>query len=235
MALQCLLVTRDPSLLNQIREGFAHYGASLDLRQDSTSALELTSRRHWDGIVIDCDRSSNWMEVIRQVRDGGSNRQTPIFAVVNGAGVSAAVDLGATFVLSKPLQEARLRDLLDVAVPKMEREHRRYFRYTVDIPASCQTYDGEILTGTMKNISEGGLSIRLTAMRRLEGIVVVEFEIPKIEPQTFHAKAEVVWSDSSATGLRFLYVDNENRAALQGWLSALESRLQFHNATQPHS
>ena len=49
-------------------------------------------------------------------------------------GREAALDLGANFALSKPLQQTRFRSVLDIAVPKMEREHRRYFRYNVDLP-----------------------------------------------------------------------------------------------------
>ena len=55
MGLQCLMMTRDLNLLGHIKAILNEHGASLDLRQDSASAIELVSRRHWDGLVIDCD------------------------------------------------------------------------------------------------------------------------------------------------------------------------------------
>ena len=64
MALECLLVTCDSTLLAQIKSVINTYAASLDLRQDSVSAIELVGRRHWDGLVIDCDDVAGGTEVV---------------------------------------------------------------------------------------------------------------------------------------------------------------------------
>ncbi len=56
-------------------------------------------------------------------------------AIVNGStSAEGALDLGANFVLSKLIQQIRLRSVLDIAITKMELEHRRYFRCDVDLP-----------------------------------------------------------------------------------------------------
>lgn len=160
MGLQCLIVTCDPTLLGQVKSSLATRGTSLDLRQDSASAIELASRRHLDGLVIDCDDVPGGTEAIAQARNSRSNQQTLIFAVVNGStSAASALDLGANFVLGKPIQENRWRSVLDIAFPQMEREHRRYFRYEVDLPVRIQSYDGQTFTARMKNVSEGGLAV----------------------------------------------------------------------------
>jgi hypothetical protein len=109
----------------------------------------------------------------------------------------------------------------------MEREHRRYFRYGVDLPVRFQTSLGQSFTARMKNISESGLAITLVDPLQVSGVVAVEFELPSVEPRAFRAKADVVWSDSFVMGLRFLYIDKKHGAALQAWLNALEARTQF--------
>ena len=81
-------------------------------------------------------------------------------------------------------------------------------------------------------MSEGGLAIRLIDPVRLEGVVIVEFELPTVEPQAFHAKADVVWSDSFVMGLRFLYIEKHSGVALQMWLTSLEGQLLFRESTQ---
>jgi|SRR5579864_424086 len=231
MALDCLVVTSDPTLLGQIKANFSARGASLDLRQDSASAVELASRRHWDGLIIDCDDVDGGKEALITMRSSRSNQQTLIIAVLNGSTTTeAALDLGANFVLSKPVEETRLRGVLDVAVPKMEREHRRYFRYDIDLPVRFQNHLGQTFNSRMKNLSEGGMAIKLVDPVHLKGVVPVDFDIPSIEPHPFRAKAEIVWSDSFSMGLRFLHIEKECELALQSWLSSLEAQAQFRDA-----
>lgn len=232
MGLQCLTVTGDPDLLGRIKSNLSEHEASLDLRQDSASAIELASRRHWDGVVIDCDDVPGGPDTITKVRGSRSNRQTMIFAVVNGlTRVDAALDLGANFVFSKPVEENRLRSVLDVAIPKMEREHRRYFRYHADLSVQLRNHNEQTYSARMQNVSEGGLAIKPVDPVRLEGVINLEFEVPSVEPQAFHARANVVWSDAFVAGLRFLYVDKDSRSGLQAWLNSLEAQLQFRESS----
>jgi CheY-like chemotaxis protein len=228
MGLQCLVVTCDPGLIGHTKTILSEHQASLDLRQDSSSAIEITARRHWDGVVIDCDDVPGGTQAIAEVRNSRSNRQTLIFSVINGlTGVDAALDLGANFVLSKPVQESRWRSILDVALPKMEREHRRYFRYDTDVPVRLWDHDGHTYRAKMKNVSEGGLAIKPLDPLRSEGIINLEFEVPAVVPQTFHAKADLAWSDSFVSGLQFLCVDKESEKLLRAWLESLEARARF--------
>ncbi len=230
MGLECLIVTCDPSLLGQIKAGFGTHGPSLQLRQDSVSAIELASRRHLDGFVIDCDNVAGGTRALSELRRAAANKQTLILAVVNGlTSTEEALDLGADIVLSKPIEQTRLRGALDLAIPKMEREHRRYFRYDVDLPVRFSNPLGQSFAARLQNVSEGGLAIKLIDPVRLTGVVLVEFDLPSVEPQTFRAKADVVWSDAFAMGLRFLYIEKHLGVALQAWLSSLEARVRFRD------
>ena len=228
MGLECLIVTCDPTLLGHVQAGLGTHGASLHLRQDAESAMEFVSRRHLDGLVIDCDDVPGGTKAIPEVRNTPANKQTLILAVVNGwTSAEEALDLGADFALSKPIQQTRLRRVLDIAIPKMEREHRRYFRYD---PVQFRNHLGQSFTTRMQNVSEGGLAIKLIDPLRIKGVLTVEFEIPSVEPQAFHAKADVVWSDSFVMGLRFLYVEKRSVVVLQTWLSSLEAQFRFREA-----
>src|SRR5260370_27439552 len=216
MGLECLIVTGDPTLLGHFQASLGTHGASLQLRQDCASAIELASRRHLDGLMIDCDDVPGGTKALARLRSTPATQKTVIIAVVHGSTSSeAALDLGATFVVSKPIQQTRLRSVLHVAVAMMEREHRRYFRYDVDLRVRFRNPLGQSFTASMKNVSERGLAINLIDPLRLKGLVIVEFELPSAEPQTFHAKGEVVWSDSFGVLLRFLYIDNQSRGAVQ--------------------
>jgi len=183
--------------------------------------------------MIDCDDVPGGTKALARLRSTPANQQTVIIAIVNGStSPEAALDLGANFVVSKPIQQTRLRSVLHTAVAKMEREHRRYFRYNVDLPVRFRNPLGQSFTASMKNVSEGGLAIKLVDPVRLEGVVIVEFELPSVEQQTFHAKAEVVWIDCFVVGLRFLYIERESGVALQTWLNSLEAQFRFRQSAQ---
>jgi CheY-like chemotaxis protein len=233
MGLAGLIVTRDPTLLGHVQASLSMHGVSLQLRQDSASAIEFVSRRHLDGLVIDCDDVPGGTKALPELRSSPANKQTLILAVVNGwTSTEEALDLGADFALSKPIQQTRLRNVVDIAMAKMEREHRRYFRYDVDLPVRFANPLGQSFAARMRNVSEGGLAIRQIDPVRLTGVVVVEFDLPSVESQPFHAKADLVWSDSFAMGLRFLHIEKHSGVALQTWLSSLEAQFRLHETAQ---
>jgi CheY-like chemotaxis protein len=236
MGLDCLIVTSDSTLLGHVQASLGAHAASLQLRQDSASAIELASRRHLDGFVIDCDDVRGGKQALPELRNTPANKQALILAIVNGrTSPEQALDLGADFALSKPIQQNRLRTVLDVAVAKMEREHRRYFRYRVDLPVRFRNLYGQSFAARMQNVSEGGLAIKLIDPVRLRGVVVVEFDLPSVEPQPFHAKADVVWSGSFSMGLRFLYIEKRSGAALKEWLRSLEAQFCLNETAQPRA
>jgi CheY-like chemotaxis protein len=232
MGLECLILTSDSTLLSPLRTSLGAHGVSIQFRQDSESAFELVSRRHLDGLVVDCDDMPGGTRALEQLRNSASNKQTLTLAVVNGStSEREAIDLGADFALSKPLQESRLQKILEIAIPRMEREHRRYFRYEVNLPVRFRDPLGQgFTTATIQNLSEGGLAIKLVDPIKLAGVVVVEFEIPSVVPQAFHAKAEIVWSDSFVMGLRFLFVEKNSAASFHSWLNSMEARARFHES-----
>jgi CheY-like chemotaxis protein len=231
--LECLILTCDPTVLNHIQASLHGYGPSLHFRQDVGSAMEFASRRHLDGFIIDCDSVAGGKSALAQIRNTSANKQTLILAIVNGSmEAEAALGLGANFILSKPIQETRLRGVLPAVVAKMEREHRKYFRYDVTLPVRFQNSLEQSFTATMKNISEGGMAINLVDPVRLKGVVVVEFELPSIESQTFRARADVVWNDSFVVGLRFLCVEKDCGVTLQAWLNSLEAQLRFRESAK---
>ena len=231
MGLNCLLLTSDVTLLEVIRAGFSTTGVELEMRADAASAIELSARRHLDSFVIDCDGVEHATDLLAQIRTSRANKLSVVFAVVDATtSVSMAIEAGADFVLGKPVQDKQLRNVLDLALPTMEREHRRYFRHKVDLPIEMLRQTGEALTGKIVNVSEGGLALTRFGSA-VEGVVTVRFDLPSSNPQIFQAKADAVWSDAFAMGLRFLRIEPQCRSGFAAWLDSLEAQLQFREST----
>ena len=81
------------------------------------------------------------------------------------------------------------------------------------------------------NVSEGGLALTHFGPATVEGVVTVKFELPSTEPQRFQAKAEVVWKDACAMGLRFLSIEPGCRSSFAAWLDSLEAQRQLREST----
>ena len=227
MSLECLLLTQDVYLLKAVKATCNDVGLELLMRKDVASASELSSRRHLDGFVIDCDDVPGGIEILSSIRRKRANRRPVVILVVNGrTSISEAFELGANFVISKPLEDGRLRTLLDLALPKMEREHRRYFRYPVNLSVELNLPTGESHPAKMSNISEGGLAIRISATLPEEALSV-QFDLPGIRPETFKARAVVVWTCNSLAGLQFIYIEPVCRENFKAWLNALEAQSHF--------
>jgi hypothetical protein len=229
MRLQCLLVTQERQLLDLVRPALDTAGIDVEVRAETASAREICERRHLDGFVVDCDDVEGGRDLLAGIRGSRSNRMSTIFAVVNGiTSISEAMQGGANFVLGKPLAQERFQAYLHMARASMEREHRRYFRFAVNLPVRVCGTDENCVQGLMANISEGGLAIRVPAGCSLPETVRLEFDVPSIQPFTAQAKGEVIWRDRGGMiGVRFLYMNEESRQHLQEWLNHLYARLEL--------
>jgi len=223
MALECLLLTQDAALMNAVRPKFAESGIEIVMRNEAALAVELSNRRHLDGFIIDCDDVPGGREALIQVPASPANQKSIVLGIVNGGtSIAQALDIGAQFVLTKPVQEDRLTSFLDFAVPKMEREHRRYFRHPIELPIELQ----------MHNVSEGGFAIRSIGERLPESVLSVAFQLPSLDGDKVRGRAVVVWAGDFFTGLRFLYIDPRCRPGFQAWLTSLEGQLRFRESVR---
>ena len=162
MGLSCLLLTSDATLLKVMRTGFSAARVDLELRTDAASAIELSSRRHLDGFVIDCDDASGARDVLAKIRGSRSNQLSVLFVVVHATTtVNKALKVRANFVLTKPVPHTLLRGVLDIAVARMEREHRRYFRHKASMAIQLFCNTGGSFAGKIKNVTKVDLPLPL--------------------------------------------------------------------------
>jgi len=134
-----------------------------------------------------------------------------------------AIDAGANFVLGKPVQDRQLQSILAIALPRMEREQRRYARHKVDLPVEFLSQSGEAFAGKIKNVSETGMALIRFDSPPITGVVTVRFRLSNLDRQIFQAKADVVWNDTFTVGLRFLRIEPECRSTFTAWLDSLEA------------
>lgn len=220
MRVNCLLVSRQPDVQKIVGEVFA--GVDVRVREDTLSALELIGRSHFDGLVIDCDGMERGPEIIVAVRSSRSNRKSVVFTIVNGkTSIATAMECGSNFVLGKPLDAERLDTYFHSSLHKMEREHRRYFRYQLTLDAEVVRRDGQIIPAQILNVSDGGLALRLLDHAHLSGSVNIRFTIPNAERNVIMAVAVLCWSRDPIFGMKLFGMDKQCETNYHDWLSSM--------------
>jgi CheY-like chemotaxis protein len=219
MAVTALLVCRDEEANRVIRRAMDELGITHRRLDDAEQGAAAVAQQKFDAVIVDCDDLAGGPELLQQVRRGSSNRMAIAFALTNGAtGVRAAFDLGANFVLEKPVAYERAVRGLRAAHGLMMRERRRYLRQPVNTPILITLPDRTEVRASLIDISEGGAAIRpLSGIS--EGVMVqVNFSLPEIR-RPLELRAEISWlGPAGRAGLRFSSISEQVRNSLEQWL-----------------
>lgn len=223
MSVEVLLLSRDLALLNVVRRVCDEAGISLKLATDAPEAEEMLARAKFDGVIADCDDVPSATTVVQNLRKGISNRSAIVFAIRNCVGISVrnAFELGANFVLDKPVNIERATRCVRAAQGLLVRERRRYFRVPAEIPVTLNFGDGNPVNATIANISEGGMSVRTAAPIPTRATVRFSFFLPDTKIKV-EAKGEVAWSLSpnNRAGIHFVYLPESTQKELLMWINA---------------
>ena len=221
MRLDCLVVSHDPEVLKTVSDVFV--GMDLNFREHAASALETIVGNHFDAFIIDVDGVEYSSHVMAGIRGSRANWQSVVFTLVNGTTtISAATELGANFVLGKPVDKNRFTTYLQASIHKMEADHRRYFRYQFSLDAMVFLSDGQNVPAQILNVSRGGLSMRLLDRAHLHGPMTILFDIHRPNRTRIQAKAVASWSTERLHGVKFVSMCDESREAYDDWLNYME-------------
>jgi len=233
--LQVLVFGQDPNLVRIVRAALQDLGiAGCHSRTDSAQAIEVMARQHFDGIIIDCDDRACAQDVLSKIRKESSNRQSPVIAIFKGpADLRAIQNYGANFNVFKPVSSGTIKEQLNKALDAMQKEHRRYFRYTVNLPLLVGTEKDDLTVARLMNVSPEGLAIRSSRSVTVEGTVNLSFDLPSIEPYRIEAKGEVVWADAEGRmGIKLSHMPEEARRRYTEWLDVLHAQHEFRRLSE---
>jgi len=225
MLLESLLVSRDAEVVRVLRPTLEKLAIEVEVCRGARSGNEILLSEKFDAVIVDCDDLHDGLQVLENLRRGTSNRNSVAFALVNGStSTQKAFQLGANFVLPKPVSALNAMRCFGAAVGFMVRERRRYFRYPVEMPVTVVFGEGQELKCTATNISDGGIAISFQGKIPKGGVSKVVFELPgtatPMEP-----KAQIAWADGTGrAGLRFTDLA-KSRQPLEQWLNEQFERL----------
>jgi len=219
MNLKSLVLCSDEKIVRVLRRTLGDLDIGVELCGDADSALRRLTRERFEAIIVDCAdlRSA---EVLKSARNAVCNKRAVAVAVVDAAiSLRAVFDLGAHFVLYKPVSTERAKSSFRAARALMKSERRRNLRVPVNIPVLISNEKtGATMKVTTTDLSEGGMAVRVQGRHRPAGVWKVTFALPGTEA-SFDLAAQFAWEgNSTQAGLRFVDTASGAPAQLRDWL-----------------
>jgi DNA-binding response OmpR family regulator len=153
MPLESLLLSRDGEVIRLLQSALEKLSIEVEVCCAVNSGHEILRTEKFDAIIVDCDDLVGGLRVLEGLRKTSSNKNSVTFAILNGTTTQQAFQMGANFVLQKPISALNATRCFSAALNFMIREQRRYFRHPVEIAATLESADGQKLKATITNIS----------------------------------------------------------------------------------
>jgi DNA-binding response OmpR family regulator len=218
--LQSLVLCADEKILRVLRRVLSDLEIAVDHCAEADAAIHKLTRQRYEAVIVDCADERVASQVLRSARSAPCNKRAVAVAIIDAdKAVRGAFELGAHFVLYKPISAERAKTSFRAARALMKRERRRNTRIPVEIPVVLQ-YPGTNPQRTVtSDIGEGGIAVRPAPTANATQMVV-QLTLPgsncKIE-----CTGEVAWANSSRqAGIRFSDLTPETTSQLKSWLDS---------------
>jgi len=127
MPLESLLLSRDPEVIRVLQPALEKLAIGVEVCRGVSSGEEILRTEKFDAIIIDCDDLTGALSVFQGLRKSVSNKNSVTFAILNGSTTTQqAFQMGANFVLQKPISAQNAMRCFRAAVNFMTSERRRY-------------------------------------------------------------------------------------------------------------
>jgi c-di-GMP-binding flagellar brake protein YcgR len=220
MSLQSLVFCPDEKIVRVLRRVLSDLEIAVERCGDADSAIRKLPRQRFEAVIVDCSDEDVASQVLRSARSAPCNKHAVAVAIVDGTTkLRSAFELGAHFVLYKPISSERAKASFRAVRAMMKRERRRNIRVAIEIPVTLTVKDGGQQRAATSDLSEGGIAIQSSQRPKKQGPMSVQFTLPGTS-HVVKCMGEVAWENAGRqTGVRFVDMAPETRDRLKAWIS----------------
>jgi len=202
-----------------LRPTLEKMSVSVEVCSGTQTGEDLLGKRKFDAVIVDCDDLCGGVDLLKGLRRTQSNASSVAFAVLNGKTTTQeAFQIGANFVLQKPLTPLNASRCFHAAMSFMMRERRRYFRHPVEMPVRVGLAPDAEISAAATNLSEGGMAIRFTGKLAKDAECKLQFTLPGSHT-SLELPGKVAWVDEGRAGIKFVEVPQSSQYQLDLWLT----------------
>ena len=222
--LKSLLLCRDPLALQTLRRLLNDMGVDVEVCSEIEFGMEVFSHRKFDAVIVDMEMRGA-ADVMRALRRTSHNRNMVTFALIEGsASLKTAFEMGANFVVHKPISPERAKLTMRAAHNLMRRDRRNLNRQNLQVIATLSFEGGAEVQGIVTDLSDTGMSVLLAEPPPGGRNVRLTLPLPGTR-KTIEGWGDLVWADQQGrAGIRFVQLPQiSQKALLTEWLKHFSS------------
>jgi DNA-binding response OmpR family regulator len=219
MNLKSLLLSSDEKTVRVLRRVLGDLEIDVEHCAAADDAIRRITRQRFDAIIVDGASGDEAGNVMRGAKAAPVNKRAlAIMLVESSVGLKVGFEMGAHFVLHKPLAVERAKSSFRAVRALMKRERRLQLRVPVEIPVECQGA-GKYKAKTI-DLSEGGMAIQFSGNVAKESNLRFSLTLPGTN-EKLEIYGEVAWEGNGhQAGVRFKDATDEQRNTLRQWLNS---------------
>ena len=219
MNLKSLLLSSDDKTVRILRRVLGDLEITVEHCSCSDDAIRRLTRKRFEAIIVDCSNIEESSNVLRAAKAAPVNKRALTIVLVEAKiGLKGGFEMGAHFVLHKPLAVERTKGSFRAVRALMKSERRLQMRVPVEVPVACLG-SGRYQARTL-DICEGGMAIQFTGRIAKENALRFSLELPGMTDK-LEIWGELAWEgNGDRAGVRFKNITDTERKTLRNWLNS---------------
>jgi PilZ domain len=211
MAFECLLVSRDPSVVCTVNKQLGKLSISTNICLSPAKALGQLSEGGADLVVVDLDDDA--AELLQRIQESGRWQKPTVVAVSSG---DYPVH-GAHVVVRKPVTEVSVARSLKAAYSRMLCDYRRHVRYALMTSVKA-TVKNQPVDVTITDIGDGGVGLSSRDEFAIGDVLSFHLLLPGTV-RAIYIEAKVQWARNyGALGCEYVRIPPVDLNILHDWL-----------------
>jgi len=219
MGLKSLLLSSEEKTVRVLRRVLSDLDIDLEDFAASTDVIRRITRHRFEAIIVDCSDPEDAGNVLSAAKAAPANKRALLIVLVESQlGLKGGFDMGAHFVLHKPLTVERAKSSFRAVRALMKSERRAQLRIPIQVPVDCvgsAHYKARSL-----DLSEGGMALQFLSRKSKESVLRFNFKLPGLD-QDVDIWGEVAWEANGVqAGVRFKDLSAAQRNQIREWLNS---------------
>jgi DNA-binding response OmpR family regulator len=220
MNLKSLLLSSDEKTVRVLRRVLSDLEIDVEHCAGGDDAIRLITRQRFEAIVVDGVDPEVAANVFRGAKASPVNKRAlAIVLVESSIGLKGGFEMGAHFVLHKPLAVERAKSSFRAVRALMKRERRQQLRVAVQVPVECFGSSARFTANTV-DISEGGMAVQFIGHKPKENSLRFSIEMPGLD-EKLELDGELAWEGKSdQAGVRFKDATEDQIKIVRKWMNS---------------